>query len=127
MAIPAVFERRLSVAVVRARRADPAPKDRSLATIVQRIRLFGDASAFGTWIIATNRKSMRASNDADNRSHTLKMMLSEAAISATPTRYVQNSRPGIQLGTPFMIALADDRCSAPKTAIGTAIETAANQ
>src|ERR1700693_1158314 len=47
-------------------------------------------------------------------------MLKDAASSAKPTKYAQNKRPGIYEGTPSMMNLAPERCSAPKTAKGMA-------
>src|SRR5258708_40082672 len=47
-------------------------------------------------------------------------MLKDADSSATPTKYAQNKRHGMYEGTPSMMNLAPDRCSAPKTANGMA-------
>src|ERR1700691_4704176 len=47
-------------------------------------------------------------------------MLSAAANNAKPTKYAQNKRHGIYEGTPSMMNLAPERCSAPKTANGMA-------
>src|SRR5690349_2612030 len=47
-------------------------------------------------------------------------MLKDAASSATPTKYVQNSGQGMNLGTNRMMDLARAKCSAPKTAKGLA-------
>src|ERR1700683_3762673 len=46
-------------------------------------------------------------------------MLADAANNAKPTKYAQNKRHGIYEGTPSMMNLAPERCSAPKTANGT--------
>src|ERR1700690_2796822 len=47
-------------------------------------------------------------------------MLKDAATSAKPTKYAQNKLHGMYEGTPSMMDLAPDRCSAPKTARGIA-------
>src|SRR6516225_4608016 len=47
-------------------------------------------------------------------------MLKEAASKANPTKYAQNKRHGMYEGTPSMINLAPERCSAPKLAKGMA-------
>src|ERR1700683_2467462 len=47
-------------------------------------------------------------------------MLKDAATSAKPTKYAQNKRHGMYEGTPSMMDLAPDKCSAPKTANGMA-------
>src|SRR5580658_1197688 len=47
-------------------------------------------------------------------------MLSDAESSAKPTKYAQNKCHGIYEGTPSMMDLAPERCSAPKTAKGAA-------
>src|SRR5271155_5149859 len=47
-------------------------------------------------------------------------MLADADSSAKPTKYAQNNRQGMYEGTPSMMNLAPERCSAPKTAKGTA-------
>src|SRR5208283_1412797 len=47
-------------------------------------------------------------------------MLKDAASSAKPKKYAQNNRHGIYEGTMSMRDLASARCSAPKTAKGTA-------
>src|SRR5580704_2088925 len=47
-------------------------------------------------------------------------MLKDAANNAKPTKYAQNKRHGIYEGTPSMMNLAPERCSAPKTANGVA-------
>src|SRR5215469_2617925 len=47
-------------------------------------------------------------------------MLKDAATNAAPTKYVQNSGQGMNLGTPCMMPLAAAKCSAPKTASGRA-------
>ena len=47
-------------------------------------------------------------------------MLKDADSSAKPTKYAQNKRHGIYEGTADMMNRAPERCSAPKTAKGTA-------
>src|SRR5580698_1340633 len=47
-------------------------------------------------------------------------MLKDAASNAKPTKYAQNKRHGMYEGTPSMMNLAPERCSAPKTANGMA-------
>src|SRR5258708_7315883 len=47
-------------------------------------------------------------------------MLKDADNNATPTKYAQNKRQGIYGGMVSMMNLALQRCSAPKTAKGTA-------
>src|SRR5208283_895057 len=47
-------------------------------------------------------------------------MLKDAASNAKPTKYAQNKGHGMCEGTPAMMNLAPERCSAPKTAKGTA-------
>src|SRR5580704_8314754 len=47
-------------------------------------------------------------------------MLKDAASSAQPTKYAQNNRHGMYEGTPNIMPLAAERCSAPKTAKGMA-------
>src|SRR5271154_127205 len=47
-------------------------------------------------------------------------MLKDAASKAKPTKYAQNNRHGIYEGTPSMMDLVPERCSAPKTANGMA-------
>src|SRR5258708_19075275 len=47
-------------------------------------------------------------------------MRKEAASNANPTKYAQNKRHGMYEGTPSMMNLAPERCSAPKTAKGMA-------
>src|SRR5271170_5866568 len=47
-------------------------------------------------------------------------MLKDAASKAKPTKYAQNKRQGTYEGTPSMMNLAPERCSAPKTANGMA-------
>src|SRR5208337_3576790 len=47
-------------------------------------------------------------------------MLKDAASNAKPTKYAQNKRHGMYEGTPSMMDLAPERCSAPKTANGAA-------
>src|SRR6202166_2867183 len=47
-------------------------------------------------------------------------MLKDAASKAKPTKYAQNNRHGIYGGTPSMMNLAPERCSAPKAANGMA-------
>jgi hypothetical protein len=47
-------------------------------------------------------------------------ILKEADSNAKPTKYAQNKRHGIYEGTPSMMNLAPERCSAPKTAKGMA-------
>src|ERR1700676_2520133 len=47
-------------------------------------------------------------------------MLKDADSNAKPTKYAQNKRHGIYEGTPSMMNLAPERCSAPKTANGMA-------
>src|SRR5580692_5887542 len=47
-------------------------------------------------------------------------MLKAAASKANPTKYAQNKRHGIYEGTADMMNFAPERCSAPKTAKGTA-------
>src|ERR1700692_3767328 len=47
-------------------------------------------------------------------------MLKDADSSAKPTKYAQNKRHGMYEGTPSMMNLAPERCSAPKTAKGMA-------
>src|ERR1700745_3819822 len=47
-------------------------------------------------------------------------MLKDANSSANPTKYAQNKRHGMYEGTASMMNLAPERCSAPKTAKGTA-------
>src|SRR6266403_1145527 len=47
-------------------------------------------------------------------------MLKDAESNAKPTKYAQNKRHGMYEGTPSMMNLAPERCSAPKTANGTA-------
>jgi hypothetical protein len=48
-------------------------------------------------------------------------MLSDAAISAKPTKYTQNKRHGMYGGTAFCMDFPRERCSAPKTANGMAM------
>ena len=47
-------------------------------------------------------------------------MLKDANSNAKPTKYAQNKRQGMYEGTPSMMNLAPERCSAPKTAKGMA-------
>src|SRR5580658_4281941 len=47
-------------------------------------------------------------------------MLKDAASKAKPTKYVQNRCHGIYEGTSGMMSPASERCSAPKTANGSA-------
>src|SRR5690242_15441042 len=47
-------------------------------------------------------------------------MLKDADSNAKPTKYAQNKRHGMYEGTPSMMNLAPERCSAPKTARGIA-------
>src|SRR5204863_1811740 len=47
-------------------------------------------------------------------------MLKEADSNAMPTKYAQNKRHGMYEGTLSMMNFAPERCSAPKTAKGTA-------
>src|ERR1700680_3195277 len=47
-------------------------------------------------------------------------MLKDVDSNAKPTKYAQNKRHGIYEGTPSMMNLAPERCSAPKTANGMA-------
>src|SRR5713101_8125427 len=47
-------------------------------------------------------------------------MLKDAASNAKPTKYAQNKRHGMYEGTPSMMNLAPERCSAPNTAKGMA-------
>src|ERR1700722_16795849 len=47
-------------------------------------------------------------------------MLKDADNKAKPTKYAQNKRHGMYEGTPSMMNLAPERCSAPKTAKGMA-------
>src|SRR5271155_2748996 len=47
-------------------------------------------------------------------------MLKDADSNAKPTKYAQNKRHGMYEGTPSMMNLAPERCSAPKTANGIA-------
>src|ERR1700728_739882 len=47
-------------------------------------------------------------------------MLKDADNKAKPTKYAQNKRHGMYAGTPSMMNLAPERCSAPKTAKGMA-------
>src|SRR5258708_24948975 len=47
-------------------------------------------------------------------------MLKDAEGNAKPQKYAQNKRHGMYEGTPSMMNLAPERCSAPKTANGTA-------
>src|SRR5580700_7863027 len=47
-------------------------------------------------------------------------MLNDAAIRAKPTKYTQNKRHGMYGGTAFSMDSPPERCSAPKTANGTA-------
>src|ERR1700721_1904974 len=47
-------------------------------------------------------------------------MLKDADNKAKPTKYAQNKRQGMYGGTASMMNLAPERCSAPKTAKGTA-------
>src|SRR5271165_1983104 len=47
-------------------------------------------------------------------------MLKDADSNAKPTKYAQNKRHGMYEGTPSMMNLAPERCSAPKTANGMA-------
>src|SRR5690242_8817868 len=47
-------------------------------------------------------------------------MLKDADSNAKPTKYAQNKRHGMYEGTASMMNLAPERCSAPKTAKGTA-------
>src|SRR5260370_19936595 len=47
-------------------------------------------------------------------------MLREADSNAKPTKYAQNKRHGMYEGTPSMMNLAPERCSARKTAKGMA-------
>src|SRR5580693_605903 len=47
-------------------------------------------------------------------------MLKDAASSAKPTKYAQNKGQGMYEGTPSLMNLAPERCSAPKTARGMA-------
>src|SRR6266481_836695 len=47
-------------------------------------------------------------------------MLKDAESNAKPTKYAQNKRHGMYEGTPSMMNLAPERCSAPKTAKGMA-------
>src|SRR5713226_3277638 len=56
----------------------------------------------------------------DQRTHTLVAMLNDAAINAQPTKYTQNKRHGMYIGTMSLTNRAPKRCSAPKTASGMA-------
>src|SRR5580692_4178562 len=47
-------------------------------------------------------------------------MLNDAESSAQPTKYAQNKCHGMYEGTPSMMDLASEKCSAPKTAKGAA-------
>src|ERR1700723_4464786 len=47
-------------------------------------------------------------------------MLKDADSNANPTKYAQNKCHGMYEGTPSMMDLAPERCSAPKTAKGAA-------
>src|SRR5580704_3567599 len=47
-------------------------------------------------------------------------MLNDAENSAKPTKYAQNKCHGMYEGTPSMMDLASEKCSAPKTAKGAA-------
>src|SRR5580700_9014711 len=47
-------------------------------------------------------------------------MLNDAESSAQPTKYAQNKCHGMYEGTPSMMDLASERCSAPNTAKGAA-------
>src|ERR1700722_245395 len=47
-------------------------------------------------------------------------MLNDAAISAQPTKYIQNKCQGTYGGTMAVMNVPAERCSAPKTANGTA-------
>src|SRR5579859_112990 len=56
----------------------------------------------------------------DQRTPILAAMLRAAAISAPPTKYTQNIRPGMYFGTRSLTNSGPKRWSAPKTASGTA-------
>src|ERR1700733_7681993 len=47
-------------------------------------------------------------------------MLKDVARNAKPTKYAINKRHGMYEGTPSIMPLAAERCSAPKTARGMA-------
>src|SRR3569832_22926 len=47
-------------------------------------------------------------------------MLNDATMRATPTTYIQAKRPGMYNGTSPIMELPREKCSAPKTANGSA-------
>src|SRR6266566_408307 len=103
-----------------ARIQPPAPNDISRKTMVQIILLWWLCSAPGKWIIATKRNIMIPNRRPDQRSPILVAMRKDADSNAKPTKYTQNKRQGMYEGTTSMIDLVAERCSAPKTASGTA-------
>ena len=80
--------------------ADSRAAKRPCEPVVRRGR-----SKPGMSIIATKQKNMMPSSVADQRIPIRKIKLSAAAISATPTKYVQKSLPGIHDGTSCIIVI----------------------
>src|SRR6267154_969785 len=98
----------------------PPANDISRKTMTHAILSLGLARARGMCTIATKRNIMIPNSRPDQRTCIFVAMLKDANSNANPTKYAQNKRHGMYEGTASIMKLAPERCSAPKTAKGTA-------